>query len=106
MKTTNIAIALAAPLEAPVINVDVKMNDFYMLMHYEWENFSNTNEGLNNKKILLSFGNGPRDVLMPSGLTASNDSYINALVSVEENGYSGLVLRSLFSDSSFTPLYM
>ncbi|KAJ0177266.1 hypothetical protein K1T71_007275 [Dendrolimus kikuchii] len=79
INTTSIAIALAAPLEAPVINFDVKMNDYYMWMHYEWEYFMRKNSEINNKKILLSFGNGPRDVLVPSGLTTSNDSYVNAL---------------------------
>lgn len=79
INVTNIAISLAAPLEAPVINFDVKMNDYYMIMNYEWESYINSNKELKDKKILLSFGNGPRDVLMPSGLTSSNDSYISAL---------------------------
>ncbi|KAJ8730055.1 hypothetical protein PYW07_017093 [Mythimna separata] len=76
---TTIAISLAAPLEAPVINVDAAMDDYYMLMNLEWEMNINNNPEIKQKKILLSFGNGPRDVLIPSGLTASNDSYINGL---------------------------
>lgn len=79
INSTSLAIALAAPLEAPVINVDVKMNDYYMLMNSEWEYYINNDEEMKRNKTLLSFGNGPRDVLMPSGLTTLNDSYINAL---------------------------
>lgn len=78
---TSIAISLAAPLEAPVVNVDAAMDDYYMLMNLEWALNINNDMEMKQKKILLSFGNGPRDVLIPSGLTASNDSYINALVS-------------------------
>lgn len=50
-------------------------------MEYEWEMFVQNDEQVNAKKLLISFGNGPRDILMPSGLTSSNDSYISALVS-------------------------
>ena len=78
---TSLAISLAAPLEAPVVNVDAAMDDYYMLMNLEWDTYINNDIEIKNKKILISFGNGPRDVLIPSGLTASNDSYINALVS-------------------------
>lgn len=81
VNTTSIAITLAAPLEAPVINFDITMNDYYMLMSAEWDFYKNSNKETAPNKILLSFGNGPRDILMPSGLTFSNDSYISALVS-------------------------
>ncbi|KAF9424109.1 hypothetical protein HW555_000818 [Spodoptera exigua] len=76
---TSLAITLAAPLEAPVVNVDVAMDDYYMLMDLEWKLNINSQLHVKENKMLLSFGNGPRDVLMPSGLTTSNDSYINAL---------------------------
>lgn len=79
INTTNIAITLAAPLEAPVVTFDIAINDYYTQMNYEWKaNINNTDKM---KKILVSFGNGARDLLMPAGLTSSNDSYISALVS-------------------------
>lgn len=58
------------------------MNEYYMLMDFEWEMNVHRNEETKEKKLLLSFGNGPRDILMPSGLTSTNDSFIDALVSV------------------------
>ncbi|KAG6445358.1 hypothetical protein O3G_MSEX003858 [Manduca sexta] len=76
---TNIAIALAAPLEAPVVNFDFKINDFYMDMDQEWNDNVRLKEEVKEDKMLLSFGGGPRDVLVPSGLTTDKDSYINAL---------------------------
>ncbi|CAB3224247.1 unnamed protein product [Arctia plantaginis] len=79
VNTTSIAITLAAPLVAPVVNVDAEMNDFYGLMNYEWNKYVNNNIETKKNKIMISLGNGPRDLLMPSGLTSSNDSYINAL---------------------------
>lgn len=81
INTTNLAITLAAPLEAPVINFDATMNNYYMLMDLEWETNVHKIEEIKEKKLLLSFGNGPRDILMPSGLTSTNDSFIDALVS-------------------------
>ncbi|XP_075973637.1 GPI inositol-deacylase [Anticarsia gemmatalis] len=79
INSTSVAITLAAPLEAPVINVDAAMDDYYMLMNLEWDTYVNSNMDIKQKKMLFSFGNGPRDILMPSGLTSSNDSYISAL---------------------------
>ncbi|CAH0579308.1 unnamed protein product [Chrysodeixis includens] len=79
INTTSVAITLAAPLEAPVVNVDAAMDDFYMLMNLEWDTYINKFPEVKEKKMLISFGNGPRDLLMPSGLTSSNDSYISAL---------------------------
>ncbi|XP_037872633.1 GPI inositol-deacylase [Bombyx mori] len=79
VNSTSIAITLAAPLEAPLINFDIAMNDYYLSMNHEWENFVRGNQLMTDKKMLLSFGNGPRDLLMPSGLTLSNDSDINTL---------------------------
>lgn len=81
VNTTSIAISLAGPLDAPVINFDITMNDYYMLMSAEWDFYVNRNKDTPGNKILLSIGNGPRDILMPSGLTFSNDSTISALVS-------------------------
>lgn len=78
---TSLAITLAAPLEAPVVNVDSAMDNYYMFMDLEWKYNINEQIEAKEQKMLISFGNGPRDVLMPSGLTHSNDSYINALVS-------------------------
>ncbi|KAJ2945870.1 hypothetical protein O0L34_g4777 [Tuta absoluta] len=77
--STSIAITLAAPLEAPTINFDNTINDYYIRMSEEWKQLARDPER-NNSRILLSFGNGPRDILVASGLTASRDSYINALV--------------------------
>ncbi|PZC86466.1 hypothetical protein B5X24_HaOG209185 [Helicoverpa armigera] len=79
INATSIAISLAAPLEAPVVNVDAAMDDYYMLMNLEWDTYINKNIEMKQNKVLISFGNGPRDVLIPSGLTSSNDSFINAL---------------------------
>ncbi|XP_041978231.1 GPI inositol-deacylase [Aricia agestis] len=75
---TNIAITLAAPLLAPVVNFDMIMNDYYMRMDREWDALR-SDPALYEKKVLISIGSGPRDVLMPAGMTASNDSYINTL---------------------------
>lgn len=61
------------------------MNDYYKLMEFEWESYVHNDENVKGKKLVLSFGNGPRDVLMPSSLTTSNDSYISALVSIDIN---------------------
>lgn len=79
INTTNIAITLATPIEAPVINFDSVINDYYMLMDLEWKAYIK-NE-IKEKKFLISIGSGPRDVLVPAGLTSSNDSYVNVLVS-------------------------
>ncbi|CAG9093674.1 unnamed protein product [Plutella xylostella] len=75
----NIAITLAAPLEAPVINTDLAMDDYYKSIDLEWGLHVNGNPEVKNKKVLLTFGNGPRDLLVPSGLIASNDSDLNAV---------------------------
>ncbi|XP_045772052.1 GPI inositol-deacylase isoform X3 [Maniola jurtina] len=79
INTTNIAITLAAPLEAPVVNFDPVINDYYMLINLEWEAYINRHEEVKRKKFLISVGSGPRDVLIPAGLTSSNDSQISAL---------------------------
>ncbi|KAI5651707.1 PGAP1-like protein domain-containing protein [Phthorimaea operculella] len=79
INSTSIAITLAAPLEAPTINFDNSINDYYMLMSEEWKQLAK-DPAKSNSRVLLSFGNGPRDILVASGLTASKDSYINALV--------------------------
>ncbi|KAL4704963.1 hypothetical protein ACJJTC_013420 [Scirpophaga incertulas] len=79
LNTTSVTITLAAPLQAPVVNTDITMNDFYTIMDFEWDMYINKNDKIKSKKMLVSFGNGPRDVLMPSGLTSSNDSDISAL---------------------------
>ncbi|KAM3961034.1 LOW QUALITY PROTEIN: GPI inositol-deacylase [Aphomia sociella] len=79
LNTTSIAITLAAPLQAPVINFDIAINEYYKLMDMEWEANVNGNEQIKEKKILLSFGSGPRDILMPSWLTSCNDTYISSL---------------------------
>ncbi|CAG9786117.1 unnamed protein product [Diatraea saccharalis] len=76
---TNIAIALAAPLQAPALNTDLAMNDYYKLMEFEWDLYINNDPLTKDRKMMISFGNGPRDVLMPAALTFSKDSYINAL---------------------------
>ncbi|CAH0723349.1 unnamed protein product, partial [Brenthis ino] len=78
INTTNIAITLATPIEAPVINFDTVINDYYMLMELEWKAYIR-NE-IKEKKFLISIGSGPRDVLVPAGLTSSNDSHVNVLV--------------------------
>ncbi|XP_053607259.1 GPI inositol-deacylase [Plodia interpunctella] len=75
INTTSMAIALAAPLQAPVINFDTEMNKYYREMEAEWEVYVD----IRKSKLLLSFGSGSRDVLMPSWLTSSNDSYVGAL---------------------------
>ncbi|XP_072931942.1 GPI inositol-deacylase isoform X2 [Epargyreus clarus] len=80
LKTTNVVITLAAPLQGPVLNFDTQFNEYYAIMRWEWQFFLNNSKEIKDKKILISIGSGPRDVLMPAGLTASNDSYINALV--------------------------
>ncbi|XP_031765165.2 GPI inositol-deacylase isoform X2 [Galleria mellonella] len=79
VNTTSIAITLSAPLQAPVINFDLAMNDYYKLMDMEWNANINRNDVVKQKKLLLSFGSGPRDILMPSWLTSCNESYIGAL---------------------------
>lgn len=78
---TNIAITLASPLDAPVINTDMLMNNYYKVIETEWEENINSKPDVKNMKMLLSFGNGARDFLMPSWLTSSNDSDVHALVS-------------------------
>ncbi|XP_013199791.1 GPI inositol-deacylase [Amyelois transitella] len=79
LNTTSIAITLAAPLQAPVINFDMEMNHYYLRMNMEWEANITVDENMRDKKLLLSFGSGPRDVLIPSWLTTSNESDIGAL---------------------------
>ncbi|CAK1547233.1 unnamed protein product [Leptosia nina] len=76
---TNIAITLATPLEAPIINFDPAMNDFYKQMEIEWDNYVAPNKAVVNRKMLISLGSGPRDVLVPAALTSTNNSYVNAL---------------------------
>lgn len=78
INTTNLAITLAAPLEAPVINFDQIINEYYMAMNEEWALLDQN--GLKVKKSVISIGSGPRDILMPAGLTSSADSNINVLV--------------------------
>lgn len=77
INSTNIAITLATPIEAPVINFDSVINDYYMLMNLEWEAY--VKGEIKEKKKLISIGSGPRDVLVPAGLTSSNDSHVNVL---------------------------
>ncbi|XP_064071825.1 GPI inositol-deacylase isoform X2 [Vanessa tameamea] len=79
INTTNIVITLATPLEAPVINFDSVINDYYMLMNLEWEAYVRKYKEVEEKKFLITIGSGPRDVLVPAGLTSSNDSHISAL---------------------------
>ncbi|XP_022125141.2 GPI inositol-deacylase [Pieris rapae] len=81
INTTNIAITLAAPLEAPIVNFDPAINDFYRLMDLEWKIYIEPNKEIKDRKLLISFGSGPRDVLVPAGLTSSNVSNINTLAS-------------------------
>ncbi|XP_063380508.1 GPI inositol-deacylase [Cydia fagiglandana] len=78
ISTTNISIALAAPLAAPAINFDWDMDSFYSAMETEWERI-NSDMNMKETKMLISFGSGARDLLIPAGLTASNDSDVNAL---------------------------
>ncbi|XP_073945393.1 GPI inositol-deacylase isoform X2 [Choristoneura fumiferana] len=78
MNSTNISIALAAPLSAPVVNFDSTIDDYYTLMEADWMKL-NSNPEVKNKKMLISFGSGARDLLMPSGLTVSQDCDINVL---------------------------
>ncbi|CAG9584705.1 unnamed protein product [Danaus chrysippus] len=66
-----------APLKAPVINFDILINEYYMRMDMEWMEYKRSN--LRHDKILISIGSGPRDMLIPAGLTASNYSHINTL---------------------------
>ncbi|CAH2037338.1 unnamed protein product, partial [Iphiclides podalirius] len=75
---TEVAIALAAPLDAPVLNFDMEINNFYMLMNMEWNLYIDKSEE-SRKKILISIGSGPRDLLIPAGLTSDNVSYISAM---------------------------
>lgn len=56
------------------------MNDYYMLMNAEWDYYVNKNKETEVNKVLISIGNGPRDILVPSGLTSLKNC-INALVS-------------------------
>ncbi|XP_059047007.1 GPI inositol-deacylase [Achroia grisella] len=81
LNTTSIGITLAAPLQAPVINFDMAMNDYYKLIDIEWEQNVNREPEVKQKKFLLSFGSGPKDILVPSWLTSSNESFISALTS-------------------------
>lgn len=75
---TSMAITLAAPLEAPIINFDQSMNQYYFDMEREWAMRSTEMQS----KLLLSFGSGARDILVPSSLTGSRYSDINALVCI------------------------
>lgn len=78
MNTTKMAITLAAPLEAPVLNFDNLINDYYLTMDVEW----NMRRKEMESKLLLSFGSGARDVLVPSSLTSCEESDIKALVCI------------------------
>ncbi|XP_068631701.1 GPI inositol-deacylase [Battus philenor] len=77
--STSLLITLAAPLKAPIINFDIQMNEFYKLMELEWELSVKQNKEFNQQKMIISFGSGPRDLLVPAGLTSTNESYISAL---------------------------
>ncbi|XP_050345839.1 GPI inositol-deacylase isoform X2 [Nymphalis io] len=79
INTTNVAITLATPLEAPVINVDLEINEYYTIMDYEWKTNVEKDKEIEEKKFLISIGSGPRDVLVPSGLTSSLHSHTTAL---------------------------
>ncbi|XP_038211985.1 GPI inositol-deacylase isoform X2 [Zerene cesonia] len=79
INTTNIAITLATPLEAPIVNFDSAMNDYYKLIELEWNAYVKPFKYVSDKKYLISLGSGPRDVLVPAGLTSSNNSYVNAV---------------------------
>ncbi|KOB69147.1 GPI inositol-deacylase [Operophtera brumata] len=60
---TRIAITLAAPLEAPLVAFDSGHDSFYRDMGTDWINNVNGIVQLQDIKVLISFGNGPRDVL-------------------------------------------
>ncbi|XP_052740359.1 GPI inositol-deacylase isoform X2 [Bicyclus anynana] len=79
INVTSVAITLAAPLEAPVVNFDAIVNDYYILTELAWQREIHQHEEIKETKFLISIGSGPRDLLIPAGLTSSNDSYISAL---------------------------
>ncbi|CAH2238309.1 jg17468 [Pararge aegeria aegeria] len=76
---TNIAITLAAPLEAPVVNFDKIINQYYMKTNMAWDEAINQHKEIKQRKLLISIGSGPRDILIPAGLTSSSDSHMSAL---------------------------
>lgn len=73
---------MAAPLNAPVVNFDSIMNDYYIQMDLEWDDHIKQNKIVEENKFLISIGSGARDILVPAGLTSSNNSHISALVNI------------------------
>lgn len=74
----KIAITLAAPLEAPPLIFDQCTDEFYRNRKSDW--FFKSIHNTDTRKVLISFGSGPRDVIVPSSLTSFKHSFINALV--------------------------
>ncbi|VVD00800.1 unnamed protein product [Leptidea sinapis] len=79
LNTTSILLTLSAPIEAPVVNFDSDINNYYKLMQLEWDAYIYPYKDVRESKLLISLGGGPRDVLVPGSLTTSNNSYINAM---------------------------
>lgn len=51
-------------------------------MDLEWDDHIKQNKIVEENKILISIGSGARDILVPAGMTSSNNSHISALVNI------------------------
>lgn len=60
------------------MNFDIVMNNFYNKLEYQLK-YTLSNESLRQKKLIISFGSGPRDILVPPVFTSVGDSGVNSL---------------------------
>ncbi|XP_013169159.1 PREDICTED: GPI inositol-deacylase isoform X2 [Papilio xuthus] len=80
VQSTNVIIALASPLSEPVLNIDLPFNDFYKKLDCEWMSCSyGNNEKVQKAKLIISFGSGPRDLLVRPTYTAVRERNLNSL---------------------------
>ncbi|XP_045535569.1 GPI inositol-deacylase [Papilio machaon] len=79
INSVNIIITLASPLHVPVVNFDIIMNNFYNKLECQWKSCISNDEDLKQKKMIISFGSGPRDILVPPVYTSVGESTVNSL---------------------------
>ncbi|KPJ15660.1 GPI inositol-deacylase [Papilio machaon] len=79
INSVNIIITLASPLHVPVVNFDIIMNNFYNKLECQWKFCLSNDEDLKQKKMIISFGSGPRDILVPPVYTSVGESTVNSL---------------------------
>lgn len=98
-KLINTVITLASPMDKPVLNWDLDINNFYESIEHYWIENRHVSEPVNNScsgcrkkrkissknqkplddKLLITIGGGRKDLMVHSGLTDSKYSDLHAM---------------------------